>query len=468
MRPTNVMYFVMLFLLARPTLALSGEEAVASVGALEVGDEAVLMADGPGGTMRSFPAVAFGPASSGDSAEARKGVFLVAWQEGWQGKGGRSRIYAARVGLDGKLLDPKGIEIAPCETGVQEYPRVAFFPSTPSTGSGQAGSGRGGGVFLVVWNDMRNGKDCDVLGARVSPEGKVLDKEPIPIAAGPRTQVMPDVAADDKGFMVVWHGFQGEEVFPKIFAARVGPDGSRGEPVVVTADSATPRIAWNGKEHLVIYFSGRSKSWLRMDTSGKTLWNPRRRSWSHIIQGNPLCSTCALPDEKGWLVVYHGGQPNWWYRSMGIQRVARITPEGKKEAPGDVMGNYRPKGGVPPVNWLDKSSGGRRNVGGSANTPTVFPYGSSALARDGEYCVAVWQRYHMGGASGMELVNGDILASRLDGWKPLDKGGVCVATSEVEELNPALAGNGAGKLLCVYEKVVDGRTQICARIIETQ
>jgi len=192
---------------------------------------------------------------------------------------------------------------------------------------------------------------------------------------------------DEKDFMAVWHGFQGEEVFPKVFAARVGPDGSRSEPVALT-DGATPRIAWNGREHLVAYSMNRGKRWLRMDTSGKALWNPSTRSWIDSIEGDPLCSACGLSGDKGWLIVYHGGLPNWWYRSVAIQRVARITPEGKKEAPGDTSGNCGPKGGVPPENWLDTSLGKKTqaNVGGSANTPSVFPYGGSALAADGQSC----------------------------------------------------------------------------------
>jgi hypothetical protein len=147
----------------------------------------------------------------------------------------------------------------------------------------------------------------------------------------------------------------------------------------------------------------------------------------------------------------------------------RITPEGTlaADSPSDRYydPNREPKL-VAPANWLDTSLGKKR-----VPTPfsrvgkTVWPYGGSALAVDGQYCVAVWQRYHTGGATGADLVNGDIMAGRADGWRPLDKNPVAVAASAAEELNPALAGNGAGRLLCAYEKTVAGTTRICARAL---
>ncbi len=431
MRPGAATPLAALFLLAWPAPTPCGE---APAGGIKVGDEVVVMSDGPGKARRGNPAVAFG-----------KEAFLVVWQEGWHGEGGRSRVYAARVGLDGKLLDPRGVELAPCATGVQENPRVAFF----------------GGVFLVVWQDMRNGKDCDVLGARVSSEGKVLDAQPISIAAGPRTQAMPDVAADDKGFMAVWHGFQGEEMFPQVFAARVGPDGAAGQPVAVIA-GASPRLAWNGKEHLVVYSTagrsgtygaGQARAWVRMDTAAKPLSKPNFGQHSDFMWGDGRYSTCAMPEEKGWLIVFHGHQPNWWGRSNAFQNVTRITPEGKK---GESAGLDRPQGKQHAMQ------------GGAANILELFPYGGSALARDGQQCVAAWQRYHAGGASGADLVNGDILAARLDGYQPLDKEGVAVAESAADECNPALAGSGAGRLLCAYEKAEDGWTRIAVRTLQIQ
>jgi hypothetical protein len=120
---------------------------------------------------------------------------------------------------------------------------------------------------------------------------------------------------------------------------------------------------------------------------------------------------------------------------------------------------YVPKG-VIPANWLDTNKG----------KEGVWPYGGSAVARDGPYCVAVWQRYRIGGSRTRRwaLDNGDILASRADGWKVLDKDGVPVAASAAEELDPALAGNGTGRLLCVYEMVEDGKSSIAARTLRTR
>jgi hypothetical protein len=411
---------------------------------IKVGDEVVLASDNRSGkARRGRPAVAFGPTSSEDSVAAGKGIFLVAWQDGWHGYKGSSRIYALRVGLDGKPLDAKAVELAPCKTGVQENPRVAYFKDT----------------FLVVWQDMRNDKDCDVLGTRVSSKGKVLDRKPIAIVVAPRTQTMPDVAADDKGFMVVWHGFQGKEIESKIFARRIASSGAMGKTSVMTSVvGGHPRIAWNGKEHLVVYYAaGKRKLWQRMDAAGKPVPHPKPR-YPLYGRGPASYSTCALPEGKGWALVTDGGDPNPWGRAVGVQRAVMVTAEGKKHMPGDVMGSYNPKGGVPPANWLDTSF----------KKKGIFPYGSSAAALDGQYVVAVWQRYHFRGRS-INLVNSDIRASRVDGCKVLDKeGGIPVAASEADEFNPALAGNSAGKLLCAYEKLVDGRRQICARIIETQ
>jgi len=442
MRLAGVVGVVML-LAAPGTWRADGEEVPAPASAIKVGDEVVLMADSPGKIKRGKPAVAFG-----------RNTFLVAWQEGWHGDGGSSRICALRAGPDGKALDARHIEIAPCQTGVQENPRVAFS----------------GGSFLVVWQDMRNGRDCDVLGARVSPEGNVLDAQPIAIAAGPRTQAMPDLAAHNEGFMVVWHGFRGEEAFPRVFSARVGIDGAVRAPAPVI-EGSSPRIASNGKEYLVTCFdlkpvrprTSMFVKYVRLDRAGKRLYLSTYRE-----NVSSLCQVSV----KGWVLVHPRAVPDFWgWSGPAAQRARSIMPDGRKapDSPSERYYDPKTRKRTVPLNWLDTSIGKKvHRAAGPANVPEIWPWGGSALAADRGHCVAVWQRYHTGGATGIDLLNGDIRAGRVDGWRPLDTGGITVADSAAEEIDPALAGNGAGRLLCVYERVQDGKSSIAARVLQAR
>jgi hypothetical protein len=417
--------------------------------AIKVSEEIVLMSPGDhGGIRRGRPAVAVGT-----------NCYLVVWQEGWNGDRGKSRIYALRVSLDGKAIDPKPLEVAPAIAGVQENPRVAFF----------------GGKYLVVWQDLRNGKDDDILAARISSDGNVLDAEPMVIAGGPRTQTMPDIAADDDGFMVVWHAFPGDDFQAKVYARRVRANGML-STINLLMVGATPRIAWNGNEHLVVYYKagspgagtamGQMANWQRMDTAMNLL--PSKRSG--MITGDvplqtPLqCSIGALPEENGWIIVRHGGVPDYWGRTNAFQRAYRVTVDGETDTPDE-----RTSQGWNLAAVLDTSVGKKSYPAVGAFVPDIWPYGRSAVASDGQYGLVVWQRFHTGDATGMALINGDIRASRVDGWRPMDgDGGLPVAETPADELDPELAGNGAGKFLCVYEKDVEGRSSIAARTIQTR
>ncbi len=105
----------------------------------------------PGGTSRAYG----------------NGTFLASWQSGRVATGDLcssspnfiGSIVAARLDKAGKVLDQQPFVISDA-ADLQERPSVAY----------------GGGVFVVVWQDLRNGKDWDVYAARVSSDGKVLDK----------------------------------------------------------------------------------------------------------------------------------------------------------------------------------------------------------------------------------------------------------------------------------------------------
>lgn len=403
-----------------------------------VGEEVALAADGPGKACRGTPAVAFG-----------SGRYLCAWREGWEGKNGGARIRVACVSPEGKMLDAAPFEAAPNpdRDAPQERPRVAYCPST--------GSGPSGGVYLVVWHDLRNGRDYDILGARVSAAGKLLDAEPIRIAAGPHNQALPDVAADKDGFLVAWQGYDANNRVFKGCAARVEVDGKVGETVDIGL-APNLRLAWDGEHFLV--GCANAGFWgvgdvRRLDAKGR----PRAKEKPfHATNNVNLYSLTAAPG-KGWLFVTHRNTPNaWGWGGPGAMRCYFLLSEGKLDTSVGKEAEY-PGSALEP-NWIDYTTKDRE----------IWPYGLSAGAWDGKQLVVVWQRYHCRGEKKSMLANGDIMLMRLDGAKRQSDTPVAVAATDAEELAPALASDGAGNLLCVYEKEVGPKTVICARSLSSK
>jgi len=140
-------------------------------------------------------------------------TWLVAWREGLTNEG-EADIWCGRVSADGKAVDPAGIRVTSAKHRQER-------PSVVSDGKG----------FLVVWEDFRNGKDWDVYAARVSSDGKVLDPEGVLVAGGKHNQCRPVVAFAGGNYLVAWQAFRGDGVPGDpgtgyiLFGARVSPEG---------------------------------------------------------------------------------------------------------------------------------------------------------------------------------------------------------------------------------------------------
>lgn len=120
-----------------------------------------------------------------------QGVYLVVWQQGRLYHASQhADILAARVDSRGRVLDRQPIVIGSLAAS-QEQPRVAYAA----------------GRFLVVWHDLRNGRDWDVYGARVNADGTVLEPNGFLIAGGVQNQANPALAPADNGFLVVWQHY---------------------------------------------------------------------------------------------------------------------------------------------------------------------------------------------------------------------------------------------------------------------
>ena len=119
-----------------------------------------------------------------------------------------------------------------------------------------------GNNYLVAWRDTRSGsgpaEDTDIYGTRVSPEGIVLDTEGISISTAPGYQGELNVVFGNGNYFVVWNDVPNIDGFDQqvnIFAARVTPEGN-----LLDGPSETGGIAINTvpypKSHPTVVFDG--------------------------------------------------------------------------------------------------------------------------------------------------------------------------------------------------------------------
>jgi hypothetical protein len=115
-------------------------------------------------------------------------------------------------------------------------------------------------LSLFVWRDTRGGEtESRIFGARVRPDGTVLDKNGIEISSGPFNHTEPAVAWDGSQWLVVWSQVVDSFADVEVRAARVKLDGSVLDvpAIEVTNDAAklerNPDVAWNGSKFIVVW-----------------------------------------------------------------------------------------------------------------------------------------------------------------------------------------------------------------------
>ncbi len=153
-------------------------------------------------------------------------------------------LLASRVTPDGSVLDEEAI---PIDTGV--YATVGFDgtnylvvdcglgyrispagevldPTRIRISSGGAWNqvlAFDGTNYLTVWEDYRDSVS-QIYGARVTPDGTVLDTAGIAIATGQHTLACPGITFDGRNFLVVWDQAI-DSATSSIRGTRVGPGG---------------------------------------------------------------------------------------------------------------------------------------------------------------------------------------------------------------------------------------------------
>ncbi|HEY5950286.1 MAG TPA: EGF domain-containing protein [Kofleriaceae bacterium] len=179
----------------------------------------------------STAAVQFEPALGSNGTEA-----LLVWVEG-------NEIFGTRVSSSAVPLDVAGIQIADLTSGGAFRPRVAS----------------NGTDFFVAWSSADTA--VDIMGARVTASGSLLDSPPLLIGTGGlgehqepplshRDPAGPDVASNGTDYLVAWLHSQG------ISARRVASNGTVGATTLALPANymaGRPSIASDGTDYLVVW-----------------------------------------------------------------------------------------------------------------------------------------------------------------------------------------------------------------------
>ncbi len=316
--------------------------------------------------------------------------YFVVWQ--YQ-RNGSFDIYGSRISPNGEVLDPEGLPISTAPSD-QIKPKI-FWNGT---------------YHLVVWQDKRNGKNWEIYGARVGPDGKVLDPDGLPISVGIENRGTPAVSWNGENFFVVWEKEDPRPFSWNIYGARITPEGKvldpEGIPIVkAPEDQYSSGISWNGKTYMVV-------------------WSDKRSGASFDIYGARINSDGTVQDREGFVVT----------QASGDQFFPSISWNGE----------------VHLVAWMDKRMGDSASIYGDRITAqgTVLDQQGIAIATSpafhalpvviskGKEFLVVWDVQQ-------KITAHDIYTSRVNPkGKVLDPDGLSIYTGNERQRNPSVATDG--------------------------
>ncbi|UCG92775.1 MAG: hypothetical protein JSV97_03440, partial [candidate division WOR-3 bacterium] len=364
-------------------------------------------------------------------------------------------IYGVRVSPEGTVLDPDGIAISTA-------PDWQCDPAAASEGTN----------YFVVWADRRKGlNNFDVYGTRVSPAGTVLDPDGIVIATANGIQGDPNVVFDGTNYFVVWDDNRTDPL-ADIYGARVSPDGIVLDPDGIMISDAPntqmcPAVSFDGTNYLVawddlrsglfdIYCARINQSGIVLDTAGIFI-KSTGAEWQWFIS--------VAFDGVNYLVVWQDSiSPGSWVENMDVYG-ARVTPSGiVLDTAGipistEVDWQYEPvvasDGTNSLVAWCDGRRflgadiyGARLNQAGTVLDPEGIVISSSAnyqayssVAFDGSNYFVAWQDDRNG-------ENFDIYGTRINqSGTVLDPFGILISTADHHQTKPSVAFDGTNYLV---------------------
>jgi hypothetical protein len=232
--------------------------------------------------------------------------FLAVWIDTRHDSVERSEaVCGMRFSRDGTRLDPAGFRISPPDA---TRPALAF----------------GAGCYLVCWVHEE-----DVYGARVMPDGSLLDSVPIAIEHdSTRTAYTPDVAFGDSSFLVVWRAgdmVYGVRVRPDGVVADTAPKAMQPHPVY---SARYPQVAFDGRNFLVVRNEHGDDFYAARVSTNEELLDS-----IDLVFGSPSSSSSVPELAFGggvYLVVDSRGNEIWRISQEGIVLDSAIATAGSR------------------------------------------------------------------------------------------------------------------------------------------
>ena len=337
------------------------------------------------------------------------GTFFVAWRD-YRNNTTYPDIYGARVSTAGKVQDPGGIPIS-VAAYYQYEPHVVF----------------GGGQFFVVWYDYRTHPSwSDVYGARIKPDGTVLDKSGIAISKAYRHQHVPTAAYDGTNFMVVWYDYRHHGSYPDIYGARVS---AAGKLLDTSGIRITKASYYQYSPHLTYLYNG---------SAYLVVWRDYRHSrYSADIYGARVSAAGKLLDTSGIAIsraTNHQYEPRVAQDGSGFM-VAWQDYRNASSTGWDIYGSRVTSAGK----VLDTSGLLISAAKGHQQVPDIVYSGK-------EY-FTVWSD-----ARGPSKQANDIYGARISASGTVkDTAGVLISAAANTQAVPAVAHDGSGNYLVVWE-----------------
>lgn len=237
--------------------------------------------------------------------------YLIVWEDQ---RSGSFDIYGARVSSSGEVLDPEGIPI-----------------STAAHDQINAGIVWTGQHYFVIWQDKRSENNWEIYGARVTPSGKILDPDGIPISTGHDDRTSPSAASNGQDVFAAWERWRPAPAKADIYGARVSREGKlldrEGIPIAVLPDEQYySAVSWNGRNYMVVWSDRRSET-------SFDIYGARVTPEGSVMDKNGILISGAENDQFFPTIAWNGNvhMAAWMDKRNGLPAIygARINREGQ-------------------------------------------------------------------------------------------------------------------------------------------